>query len=100
MTESATTREALLDAVRHTDVSFFGSIFDLNLSQIRAEELGWEYVEIEKRALERTLGNEIIQRVGMDVVVESYQDRLHGTQHFSPNACAVLDKYQAEKASE
>lgn len=92
--------KALLDAIRHTDISFFGPIFDRNRAKLIDDpNLSGEttIASINQRALALTLSNSIIARVAVERIIEALDNGTCGTQYFSPVSRQVLESLRAPK---
>jgi len=82
---------ALKDAVRRTDVTFFGPIFDGHYR--RSENSGVGGLRGEKEALALTVEDPIIKRVGIKAVIGAAKDKGWSETYLSPRAKEVLDGF-------
>lgn len=85
-----TEQEALLEAVRHTDISFFGPLFDFNYSQLSTILPTGERRE---EALKLTLANPIIARVGVTGIQNAVIEGTCGSKYFSQASRQMLEGF-------
>ena len=87
-------RDELLAAVRNTDISFFGFIYDLNRNKLIDESSPSLTIEdLNRTAFEQTVTHPIIARVGIEAVIEAQKSGTCGTKHFSPASRQALESF-------
>lgn len=89
-------RNALIEAVQHTDISFFGPLYDHSLRLLQHANPQLDPEQARMMAFKATVENPVIQRAGVNNVINAYKEQVHGTQHYSPGARYVLEKHIRE----
>lgn len=87
--------EALLKAVRHTDISLFGPLFDFNYFKL---EPSLSAEERRAQALSQTLTSPVIARVGVRAIQTAIIEGSCGSKYFSPESREQLEKYIQQHA--
>lgn len=89
------TIKALKDAVRRTDPTFFGFIFNKHYKKLDDGKLPHE--ERSKRAFNLTLEDKIIKRAGIETVIDAARDPSWSEKYLSPHARDALDRFIQEQ---
>lgn len=88
---------ALKYAVWRTDPTFFGLIFDCHMARLNTGQR--PYAERTRKALDLTMVNPIIQRAGIETVIQFAQTPSWSDRYLSPAARDALDSYTNYRSS-
>lgn len=86
---------ALKEAVRKISPTFFGPMFDVNFHGL--DDGRSSYEQRQRRAFDLTVRHPIIQRAGIDSVVNAAKDKEWSDKHLSPHAKDALDGFIQEQ---
>jgi hypothetical protein len=91
--DSLGTIRALKEAVRHTDISLFGPLYDHHLAISHLENPNLTIREHEQEAFKATMEEPSMRRVGIEPVIEALEEKKYGTVYFSDRSQNFLDRY-------